>query len=203
MKTRLPLLASCLLAFAVQAQESKVQMWMWKDANGVVHYSDVPGPGAVKMDVNISHGQPGSAPTSSSQGEGNGEGRGEGAPPVASTTYSSLEIVQPANGASFFDADSVVDVQISPSPGLAKTDSVYLFLDGKRVGNSGSALGYSMQNIERGEHTLTSVIVDEQGNEKIRSQPVVFYMKQNVIGTPAAVGPKLKPPPKPTPRGGG
>lgn len=216
MKTRLPLLASCLLAFASQAQESKVQMWMWKDANGVVHYSDVPGPGAVRMGVSVSQAQSDDASSSGSEGQGEGqgqgEGRGEGASPPAdtpATTYSSLQITSPANGSSYFEADAVVDVMIASDPALADGDSVYLYLDGERVGNSGDALGYSLSNLERGQHTLNSAIVDSQGTEKIRSQPVVFFMKQNTIYTPAAVGPSLKPKPppppprpRPTPKGG-
>jgi hypothetical protein len=194
MKTRLPLLAFCLLAYASQAQESKVQMWMWKDANGVIHYSDVPGPGAVKVGINVSKGQPGAAPPIASESQGGG--RGEGATLAAATTYSSLEIVQPANETSFFDADSVVDVQIASDPALGAGDSVYLYLDGERVGSSGDAMGYSLPNVPRGAHTLSAVIVDSGGTEKIRSQPVVFYMKQNTINAPAAVGPKLKSPPK-------
>lgn len=198
MKTRLPLLASCLLAFASQAQDSKVQMWMWKDANGVVHYSDVPGPGAVRVDINVSKGQPGAAPATPGAGASSSP-----APPAQAATYASLAIVQPANEASYFDADAVVDVQIAMDPALAQGDSLFLYLDGKRVGNSGDALGYSLPNVERGTHSLTAVIFDSQGNEKIRSKPVIFYMKQHANAAPAAVGPAVRPPPKPTPKGGG
>jgi hypothetical protein len=201
MKTRLSLLACCLLAFAVQAQDTKVQMWKWTDANGVVHYSDVPGPGAVMVDVNVAHGQP--AATSSSRGEGQAEGEDAPPPAAAAGTYSSLKIVKPENGASYFEADAVVDVQMSSSPNLADGDSIYLYLDGNRVGNSGRALGYSLHNIDRGEHSLSSVIVDQYGKEKIRSEPVVFYMKQPGVNSPAAVGPAMTPRPKPRSRAGG
>ena len=190
MKTRLPLLAFCLLAFASQAQESKVQMWMWKDANGVVHYSDVPGPGAVKVDINVPQGQPDAASAAPDTGAA------AAATEQAATVYNSLTIVQPANETSYFDADAVVEVQISSDPDLAEGDQVYLYLDGKRVGNSGDALSYSLPSVERGAHSLTAVIFDAQRREKIRSQPVVFFMKQNTINTPAAVGPALKPKPK-------
>ena len=40
MKTRTVLLG-CLLAMAVQAQESRRELWTWKDANGVTQYSDL------------------------------------------------------------------------------------------------------------------------------------------------------------------
>lgn len=206
MKIRFPLLACCLLAFAVQAQETKVTMWKWTDANGVVHYSDVPAPGAVQVGLTVSQGQPGSAPPVPNTGYGESEGgdggtRG-GASQASDQTYTSLEIVKPENGASYFEADSVVTVQISPNPALAAGDGVYLYLDGARVGDSDTALGYTLQNVVRGQHTLASAIYDGQGNEKIRSQPVTFYMKQATINSPAAVGPNVPPKPgrpRPTP----
>ncbi len=210
MKIRFPLLACCLLAFAVQAQETKVQMWKWTDANGVVHYSDVPGPGAVQVGISVSQGQSGSAPPARSAGEGEGGSySGEGNEDTSSASdqsYTSLQIVKPENGASFFAADSVVTVQINPSPALMPGDTVRLYLNGERVGDSNTALAYTLQNVVRGEHSLTSAIYDRQGNERIRSQPVTFYMKQPTINSPAAVGPNVPPNPgrpRPTPRGGG
>ena len=206
MKTRFPLLACCLLAVVVQAQETKVQMWKWTDANGVVHYSDVPAPGAVQVGVSVSQGQPGPAPSGGyDEGRSNGEGGNDDGSSAADQSYTSLQIVKPEDGASFFEADSVVTVQINPSPALANGDSVHLYLDGARVGDSDKALGYTLQNVDRGTHSLTSAIYDGQGNEKIRSQPVTFYMKQPTINSPAAVGPTVPPKPgrpRPTPHGG-
>jgi Domain of unknown function (DUF4124)/Penicillin-Binding Protein C-terminus Family len=209
MKTSFPLLASCLLAFVVQAQETKLQMWKWTDANGVVHYSDIPAPGAVQVGVDYSQGQPDAAPAV----QGPGASRSSPAPTQQAVSYTSLAIVQPQNEASYFEANSVVDVQIDSSPSLADGDSIYLYLDGKRIGNTGDSLSYSLPNVERGAHTLTAVIFDSQGNQKIRSQPVTFYMKQPTINSPAAVGPSVppnrpdpgrpRPPPRPTPNPGG
>ena len=48
MNTRV-LLLGCLLALAVQAQETKRELWTWKDANGVTQYSDRPVPGACEV----------------------------------------------------------------------------------------------------------------------------------------------------------
>jgi hypothetical protein len=41
------------------------------------------------------------------------------------------------------------------------------------------------------------VIFDERGNERIRSQPRVFHVRQPTINAPAAVGPNLRPPAPP------
>jgi hypothetical protein len=44
------------------------------------------------------------------------------------------------------------------------------------------------------------VILDAKGNEKIRSKPVVFHIKQVPASNPANRGPAVRPPPPPTPR---
>lgn len=196
MKTRILVLASCLLAFASQAQESTKELWTWRDANGVVHFSDTPGPGAKRVDLVVT-GPPSGGATAAATAS-------TPAPPPAATvtTYNLLEIWQPENGASFFDADATVNVRIRSEPVLAEGDTLRLFLDGMRVEGADNLLDYTFQNLERGTHSITATIRDAKGVEKIRSQPVVFYMKQNTIIAPRAVGPNLRAPTRPTPRGG-
>ena len=196
MKTRILVLASCLLAFASQAQESKKELWTWRDANGVVHFSDTPGPGAKRVDLVVTGPPSGGAPAAAAASAP--------AQPTAApvTTYNLLEIWQPENGASFFDADATVNVRIRTEPAVAEGDTLRLFLDGMRVDGADNLLEYTFQNLERGTHSITATIRDAKGVEKIRSQPVVFYMKQNTIIAPRAVGPNLRAPTRPTPRGG-
>jgi hypothetical protein len=195
MKTRILVLASCLLAFASQAQESKKELWTWTDANGVVHFSDTPGPGAKRLDLVVTGPPSGGAPAAAASASAQ--------PPAESvTTYNLLEIWQPENEASFFDADATVNVRIRTEPAVAEGDTLRLFLDGMRVEGADNLLEYTFQNLERGTHSITATIRDAKGVEKIRSQPVVFYMKQNTIIAPRAVGPNLRAPTRPTPRGG-
>jgi len=198
MKTRILVLASCLLAFASQAQESKKELWTWRDANGVVHFSDTPGPGAKRVDLVVTGPPSGgaaapAAPTASAVAQ----------PPAApGVTYRLLEISQPENDASFFNSDATVPVRIRLEPALAEGDTMRLFLDGNRVEGADNALEFTLENLARGTHSIMAMIRDAKGVEKIRSQPVVFHMKQNTIIAPGAVGPNLRPPPRPTPRGG-
>ena len=204
MNSRVMLLSVCLLAWTAQASETKVQLWKWTDANGVVHYSDVPGPGAVRVGVSVDQGSGGDSASSSDAEQGSdasaGSEGGEGSyVPPASSIYRSLTIQSPDDQASFFDANAVVNVQIGLEPALAKGDSIYLFLDGKRVTDGGNAMAYSLSNIVRGEHRLQAIVYDADGVEKIRSAPVTIYMKQPTVIPPNAVGPDLRP--KPTPRG--
>lgn len=198
MKTRILVLVSCLLAFASHAQESKKELWKWTDANGVVHYSDVPGPGATKVDLMVTEPSsrlPAAAPPASASSTSS---RPEAGP---ATNYSALEILEPADGASYFDADAAVNVRIRSAPSISPGDHLLLYLDGQLVDGMTNATDYIFSNLERGTHSLSAQIQDTTGNEKIRSRTVTFYFKPPTAIAPRAVGPNLKPP-RPTPRGG-
>jgi len=195
MNTRV-LLLGCLLALSVQAQETKRELWKWKDANGVTQYSDRPVPGATRVEMYTSApAQPaGVRPTSPAATAKPGT--------PATVQYQSLEIWQPESDESFFGADATVNVRMRSEPSLASGDRLLLYLDGKLVEGGPTSYEYTLANLERGEHSLAAVILDDKGNEKIRSQPRVFHIKLPTINEPRAVGPnfKPKPAPQPTPR---
>jgi hypothetical protein len=195
MNTRV-LLLGCLLALSVQAQETKRELWKWKDANGVTQYSDRPVPGATKVEMYTSApAQPAAARPPSPAAAAK-----PGTP--ATVQYQSLEIWQPENGESFFGADATVNVRMRSEPSLASGNRLLLYLDGKLVEGGPTSYEYTLANLERGVHSLAAVILDDKGNEKIRSEPRVFHIKQPTTVEPRAVGPALKPqsPPKPQPK---
>ena len=191
MNTRM-LLLGCLLAVGVQAQESKRELWTWKDANGVTQYSDRPVPGAKRVELTtaapVAPATPPAAMTTAS--------KPAAAPAVQ---YQSLEIWQPENGESFFGADATVDVRMRSEPAVAAGDRLLLFLDGKLVEGAEGAYEHTLASLERGAHSLAAVILDDKGNEKIRSEPRVFHIKLPTTIPPRAVGPNLQPKPAPRP----
>lgn len=194
MKTRMLLLLGCLLAVAVQAQETKRELWTWKDANGVTQYSDRPVPGAKQVQLSTS------APAQAAAAAPPAATTPAAKPPAApAVQYQSLEIWQPENGETFFGADATVDVRMRSEPELAESDRLLLYLDGKLVEGDASSLEYNLSQLERGVHSIAAVILDRQGNEKIRSEPRVFHIKQPTVNAPQAVGPNLKPKPTPLP----
>lgn len=189
------LLLGCLLATAsfAQSTQTRREVWQWRDANGVTHFSDQPVPGATKMVIGVSQPPPVAAPAPVSAAAA-----ARTAPTPAPVSYSSLEIWRPANGESFFGADAVVDVRLRSDPALAPGDRVLTYLDGKLLPGE-NVLEHSLSNLSRGVHSLTSVILDPQGNERIRSEPVVFHIKQPTVNPPRNVGPSLRPRPQPLP----
>jgi hypothetical protein len=116
--------------------------------------------------------------------------------------YGSLEIWSPTSGASFFGADAVVDVRMRSDPQLAAGDRLLTYLDGKLLPGE-NQYEHTLANVERGAHSLTSVILDSRGDEKIRSAPVVFHIKQQPADNPRNKGPAVRPPPPAQPKPGG
>jgi hypothetical protein len=193
MNTRV-LLLGCLLALSVQAQESKRELWKWKDANGVTQYSDRPVPGATKVELYTSTPAPSAGPaarpaTPASQVK-----------PAAGVQYQSLEIWQPESEQTFFGANTTVDVRLRSEPAVASDHELRLFLDGTLVAAGANGNSYTLSNLDRGAHSLEALIVDKDGTVQVRSQPVVFHIMQPTTIEPRAVGPALKPQPPPRPQ---
>ena len=194
MRTRV-LLLGCLVALSSQAQESKREMWVWKDANGITQYSDRPVPGAQRVEIAgvTPPSSAAAAPAPTRPAAAATVAKPSQAPAIE---YRSLEIWEPENGTSFFGADTTVDVRMRSEPEVAAGHRLLLYLDGKLVEGAPNALEYTLDSLERGVHSLTAVITDEKGNERIRSEPRVFHIKQASTVQPRAVGPALKPKPK-------
>jgi hypothetical protein len=195
MNTRV-LLLGCLLALSVQAQETKRELWKWKDANGVTQYSDRPVPGATKVEMYTSTPPPPATPAARPASPTAPAKPGA----AAAVQYQSLEIWQPASGESFFGTDASVNVRMRSEPSLASGDRLLLYLDGKLVEGAANSYEHTLSNLERGVHSLAAVILDDKGNEKIRSEPRVFHIKLPTTIEPRAVGPSLKPQPPPRPQ---
>jgi hypothetical protein len=183
-----PLLLGCLLALTSQAQTRR-EVYAWKDAQGVTHYSDYPQPGARKIVLN---GSP--ATTTATQPSATPAAARPAAQPGATEVeYERLEIWSPESGANFFEPDSVISIRLRAEPDLGPTDRLLTYLDGKLLPGE-NATEHSLTNVERGAHSVTSVIVNRDGKELIRSAPVVFHMKQPTMNNPRGQGPAVRPP---------
>jgi hypothetical protein len=76
-----------------------------------------------------------------------------------------------------------------------------LYLDGKLVtGFPRNTLSYALTEVPRGVHSVIAVISDQYGKTIQQTSPVGFNVRQESIANPP-VGPTLRPPPKPQPRG--
>src|SRR5688572_30503757 len=89
---------------------SAAPAWTWVDADGTVHYSDRPVPGARQVELSGAQGF-GAARTNAPRATGE-------AGPTASTPYQRIEILSPAEQETLWNIGTALPVQVSFQPAL-------------------------------------------------------------------------------------
>lgn len=152
-------------------------LYKWVDAQGVVHYSDTPHPGAEVIQVNGAqtyHGGP--VPT---------------APAVAPQTATpnavySCSITQPANDAALYAPESV-DVSARATPGLQPGDQLSVAVDGQALTPiSPDGLNFRIDAPDRGTHTISAQIRSADGTLLCNAPPVSFSVQRPSVNSPAS-----------------
>jgi len=175
-----------VLLFVSWPAAAAEEMWRWVDEEGVVHYSDRPHPGAERVVLESAQsykppalpsrtaGQPGEA-------EGEAEGNGDG------TAYTELRVVSPEPEETLWNIGGELEVQLSISPRLAQGHRLRVYLDGSRVEEAPEGrTRFTLGEVFRGEHTLRAAVVDQDGQEVVSSDPVVFYVQQASLQNPSS-----------------
>lgn len=189
--------ALLLLAMVATSAFAGQTVWKWVDERGVTHYSDRPVPGATKMELNV--GAPTSDPAATPSYPAN-DGQDDRQDVPSGPAYRDFEIWKPSDGDTLVNTGGAVQVNIRIEPELQPGHSLALYLDGVLVEGVGDALEYSLTEVPRGLHSLVAVINDRRGRRVQETAHVQFSVRQNSIANPP-VGPALRPPPKPRPRG--
>jgi hypothetical protein len=173
--------------------------WRWVDANGQVHYSDTPVPGATQIELSgaqtfgsSARQQPSAANKPASQ---SALQRSTG----SAERYRSFNIVSPKQQETLWNVGTVVDVQIEIDPPLQPNHLLDLFVDGQRRNLNTTSTELGLEDIYRGTHTIQAVVVDQSGAEVIRSLATTFMVQQSSIQNPTNDSPNRPNPPRPTP----
>jgi hypothetical protein len=178
----------CVGSTALAGNGNPVTVYKWVDAHGVVHYSDQPRPGAKKLQ--IAGAQTFSAPPapvvlSSSA-----------APQSAATSrgYRSCTIAQPRDQQMLMNVYKATAV-VSTDPPLRPGNRIRLFYDGRQLPGGGSSFTFP---VNRGQHTVSAVVVDRFGQILCETSTVTFYVHQPSVLNPYS--PLFHhPPPRPPP----
>ncbi len=156
-------------------------IYKWTDAQGVVHFSDQPAPGAEKIVTE----------TSSANGIG---GTTHFVPPpsrnapVTGGRLKAVAIDSPAKEQVFFN-DDVVAVHLQVDPGLQSGQSVSWQLNGKRLDQPPGALSFSLPALPRGAYVIAATVTDPNTGESQSADSVTFYVRQ-----PSELSPQHKKP---------
>jgi len=87
-----------------------------------------------------------------------------------------MTITSPAEDEAIRSNPGTVDVAVDLEPALFKGHKVRIYLDGTAAPEELAATTITLQNVDRGTHTLQASVVDAQGREQIRSPAITFHM---------------------------
>jgi hypothetical protein len=166
-------LTGVLTAVALGATAAVI--YKWTDADGVVHYSDQPVPGAQKIvtsSVPALNTMPASPP----------------APPYPAAAPASkpgytLAIDSPTPEATYFAGP--VSVRAHLTPGLDPGQTVSWTLNGQPLEQPPTALEFALNDMARGGYTLNATVSDAYSHDVLAAASVTFYVKQPTIFSPA------------------
>jgi hypothetical protein len=152
-------------------------LYRWVDAQGVVHYSDSPQPGAQKVQVQDAQtykALPAPKINSSSSAGSSSD--------AAAHSYQ-CSIGSPTADQSFFNPESVV-ITISIAPRLGGGDRIQVTLDGNALPDSGAG-DWVVQTPDRGAHTINATVQSPDGKTMCTAEPVTFNVER-----PSALSPQ-------------
>ena len=153
-------------------------VYRWTTPEGEVIYSDTYHPGADKIRVDAGSNKPAPAaagPEAAADGQ-----KGS----TADGTYETFQIVQPENDATIRSNEGVVAVSLMLSPALTDGDVIQIFVDGNRLKGDLTTTQFTLNDLNRGTHSLQVKIVDAQGNTRSTAPSINFHLRKASIIKP-------------------
>lgn len=194
------LILACLLLLGMSifadehndATQGRKKVYKSTNAQGVVEFSDIPDKNSEEVII---------PPTSTytpipySQRPSTPSGKDNGL-----YKYKSLKIVSPVANQTIRDNSGKIVVQVIIDPVFQKNlkHRLEVLMDGKP--HTGTTGGFSLENVDRGSHTLQARVLDKEGQVLISSSSVTFQMRRfsTLFKQPSSPTPtKPATPPKP------
>jgi hypothetical protein len=178
---------ACFLLLALGAATlPAAETWRWRDANGVIHFSDRPVPGAERVELG-SAPRPGSTTPEGRTTTTQSRPQAEEEPAIV--PYVRCVLVAPVND-QVLQNETSVQVALDLQPALQGNHRVQLLLNGQAEPNWGmTSTQGTLADLVRGSHTVVGQVVDEFGRPLCTSPAVTFHVRL----------PQVRPP-TPTPR---
>lgn len=143
-------------------------VYRWVDSHGVVHYSDQPHPGAVKVDLGAPSIVNFKTPAQSSAAPASATGA------AAATAYQ-VTILAPSDGTTLRPADWKVHARVRVKPPLGKGAALEYQLDGQALGSPTRNTSVTLEKVYRGAHTLVVSVVGPGGEAEGQASST-FYI---------------------------
>jgi len=151
--------------------------YTWVDETGQTHYSDRPVPGSTLIELETSEGIDAPPPAAAPSQE-----EAEEIDPA--DAYSAFNILQPVHQETLWNVAGVVNVTLDVAPILQTGHRVGVYLDGALADVTTMTSQLQLTDVFRGQHTLQAVVLDNDGEEVLRSLAVTFMVQQTSLLNP-------------------
>lgn len=159
-------------------------VYKWVDADGTVHYSDTPREGAEEIHVAPPQTYtPAPMPRFSPRPE----------TPAPVPAYTRFELTAPADDATVRDNTGAISVSFALEPALMVEQGhrLVVLLDGQ-AGVPTQQTSVTLENVDRGTHTLQGQIIDADGKVLISTPSIKVHLhRQSVLMPHQAPPPPL------------
>lgn len=165
-------------------QVSAGPAWRWVDADGTVHYSDRPVPGAVEVYLpDPSTPRP---PPQRSTASQTGTAPASGTVPLGeSAQYTRLAITSPQPQETLWNLGGTLTVEVAVAPRVQAGHRLALVYDGAQLPvPPSSGTTFTITEVYRGQHTVQAVVLDSSNTPVLRSAPVQFMVQQTSLLNP-------------------
>lgn len=185
------LLALLLMPVTGVAEE----IYKWVDEHGNVHYSDSPLDGGEAVNLKPLPTMPMTTIRIPDRDVSKGRGGKSGGKGADEAAYGSLSIISPANETSIHKFSEAIQVTASIDPPLKAGHKFRVLVDGQASGSPGTSPVFSVGPLERGTHTISVQVVDDEGAQVQGSDAVTVHVHQPSIQSPNHPKNKKKPNP--------
>jgi hypothetical protein len=160
-----------------------VVVYKWTDADGVVHFSDQPVPGAEKITTSgssrIGFGPPTAATSAAAAAALKPKGPATPTPEIAITSPGKDETIT---------GDQPVSVHLSVQPELKPQQTITWTLNGSALSQAPDATQFTLEDLARGTYTLSATLNDPISGETRSAESVTFYVVRNSVLQPGHKG---------------
>ena len=164
---KLLLFTLLIIALAAPVHPSTAKIYVWRNENGVLVFSDSPRPGAEEVRIKPGNIIQASTSLDTSVLDIN---------PQKTTEQYEISISTPKNNATIRDNTGSIYIAGGIKPRFKSGLEVQLILDGKPHQKPQTHSMFSLRNIDRGEHKIKMLLLDEKGKVIASSESVTFYM---------------------------
>jgi len=167
-------------ALATFVAANAAVVYKWVDADGVVHLSDQPVPGAERIVTDSGSGRSGASSAAPAAPAAPQPPK----PVPKGLTFTQFAIVSPGQEENFTN-NNPVNVSLALSPGLSPTQTISWSLNGQPLANQApDATQFTLDDLPRGAYTLSATVSDQSTGETQSTEPVTFYVMRPTLLSP-------------------